>query len=94
MPSTSISTPAVTTRDDRMHVLWDAGVVCRAMAVQTVSISSPAMPWLRRKSRAALALSTSKRSCALECWGEAHVVEHRAGVKAARDRSGGRDACR
>jgi transposase InsO family protein len=36
-------------------------VVCSAMAVHTVAISLSAMPWLRRKSRAALALSTSNR---------------------------------
>jgi hypothetical protein len=40
------------------------------------------MPWLRRKSRAALALLTSKRSCALACLGgEVHVVEHGASIK-------------
>src|ERR1700694_580393 len=35
---------------DRVHVLGMPGVVCKAIAVQTVSISCCAMPWLRRKS--------------------------------------------
>ena len=50
-------------RDDRAHATcWRLpGVVCRAIALQTVSISW-AMPRVLRKSRAALAPSTSKRA--------------------------------
>src|SRR5882672_2357726 len=43
------------------------GVVCKAIASQTVSISCCAMPWLRRKSRATFAPPTSNRSSALLC---------------------------
>jgi len=37
------------------------GVVCSAIASQTFSMSCSAIPWPRRKSRAAFAPSTSKR---------------------------------
>ena len=48
-------------RNDRMHELRDTGRRGSAIAVQTVSMSRSAMPWLRRKSRATFAPSTSKR---------------------------------
>src|SRR5882672_10111658 len=66
-PSTSISTPAVTRATTGCMCCGMPGVVCKAIAVQTVSISCCAMPWLRRKSRATFAPSTSKRSSALLC---------------------------
>ena len=56
-------------RDDGMHVLRDAGRRVQRYAVQTVSMSRSAMPWLRRKSRATLAPSTSKRLSALAYCG-------------------------
>jgi hypothetical protein len=43
------------------------GVVWSAIAVQTVSMSVWEIPWPRRKSRAVLAPSTSKRSAVLLC---------------------------
>jgi len=52
-------------RDNRVHMDGDPGVVCSAIAVHTMSISCWEMPYDRRKSRAALALSTSNRSLGL-----------------------------
>jgi len=66
---------------DRVHVLRNAGVVCKAIAVQTVSISCCAMPWpagshgrrLRRQLRSAHPPAVLAR--------QAHVVEHRTCIK-------------
>jgi hypothetical protein len=61
--------------------LWRgiSGVVCKAIASQTVITRSSDSPWRSRKARAAFA---SKRSCS-ERWplDEADVVEHRADVE-------------
>src|SRR5437899_13022847 len=54
------------------------GVVCRAIAVQTVSISCCAMPWLRSGIRA---VDLEALGLAAVLMGQAHVVEHRACIK-------------
>src|SRR5580692_4097615 len=81
-PSTSISTPAVTSATTGCMCCGMPGVVCSAIAVHTVSISCCDIPCPRRKSRAAFAPSTSKRSLGLLCryvspmsWNIAHGVE-------------------
>ena len=52
------------------------------MASHTMSIDASAIPCCRRKSRAALALSTSKRSVdAAVFLGQTHVVEHGANIE-------------
>ena len=58
------------------------GVVCSAIAVQTVSMSCCEMPWPRRKSRAALrAVDLEPLVRAAVAGHQAHVVKHRAGIE-------------
>src|ERR1700704_4845821 len=58
-------TPAVTSATTGCMCCGIPGVVWRAIAVQTVAISASEMPCPHRKSRAAFAPSTSKRSLGL-----------------------------
>jgi hypothetical protein len=65
IPSTSISTPAVTNATTVCMYCGIPGVVCSAIAVQTMSMScSEILCWLR-KARAVFAPSTSNRSVLL-----------------------------
>src|ERR1700742_3064618 len=61
MPSTSVSTPAVTKAISAPRNSGIPGVVCKAMPSHTLSASLLSTPRSSRKSRAAFALSTSKR---------------------------------
>src|ERR1700733_12611314 len=61
-PTTSTSTPACSKATSGARNSGTPGVVCRAMPSHTVSASASSKPWAARKSRAALAPSTSKRT--------------------------------
>src|ERR1700730_13525138 len=82
MPSTSISTPAVTSAMTGCMCCGMPGVVCSAIAVHTVSMSCGAMPWPRSKvSRGVGAVYFEALMLARVLRGKTHVVEHGTGIK-------------